>query len=96
MLGNGFCGSCKRAWVSLLALKKGLGNMAKWKRKKHDVPEEPHAEEHLSPLGLALLEQFAHGMSVAGLGLIFPHGIAAETFSCPLLFDTSILPHSCL
>ena len=47
-------------------------SMAKWKRKKHDVPEEPKAEEHFSPLGLALLEQFAHGMSVPGLCLFFP------------------------
>ena len=72
LLGSCFCGSCKRAWVSLLALNKGLGNMAKWKRKKHDVPEEPTAEEHLGPLGLALLEQFAHGMFVSSLGLICP------------------------
>jgi len=46
-------------------LVKGLSfSMSKWKRKKYELqePSKPQ-EEELSALGLALLEQFAAGMS---------------------------------
>lgn len=43
--------------------------IAKWKRKKHETPQVCEGDEELSPLGLALLEQFAGGMSVLKLQL---------------------------
>ena len=38
--------------------------MAKWKRKKYESHAPENDEDDFSPLGFALLEQFAHGMSV--------------------------------
>ena len=38
--------------------------MSKWKRKKYQENQVDTGEEEFSPLGLALLEQFAAGVSV--------------------------------
>ena len=65
------CRPCKRAHHQALqkgfysGLVKGLSfSMSKWKRKKYELqePSKPQ-EEEFSGVGLALLEQFAAGMS---------------------------------
>ena len=56
------------------ALRKGHTNrpckrasMSKWKRKKYELTKDKHEQESLSPLCMALLEQFASGMSASSL-----------------------------
>ena len=60
------------------ALRKGHTNrpgkqasMSKWKRKKYELTQNKHEQESFSPLGMALLEQFASGMSASSL----QHGV---------------------
>ena len=48
----------------MVALCKGVETMSKWKRKKYQENQVDTGEEEFSPLGLALLEQFAAGVSV--------------------------------
>ena len=47
----------------MVALCKGVEAMSKWKRKKYLENQVDTGEEEFSPLGLALLEQFAAGVS---------------------------------
>ena len=47
----------------MVALCKGVEAMSKRKRKKYQENQVDTGEEELSPLGLALLEQFAAGVS---------------------------------
>ena len=49
--------------IKVVALCKGVETMSKWKRKKYLENQVDTGEEEFSPLGLALLEQFAAGVS---------------------------------
>ena len=105
-------GSCKRANLKEgfldCALRKGHTNrsgkqasMAKWKRKKYEAQQDMHEQESFSPLGVALLEQFASGMSASSLQhdvfvLLFCLFVRLQYFpACFVCFSVPFHPKPC-